>query len=691
MRTQTPPLKTRRSPRTTSPAESSKAKTTPPQSPKVTNPLRRKSPLTNKATQKNPAVNISVRRRSNSLPTKSTEKQVTVSSSGQPPLSLAIIDPVGLGDSPQSPMSPIYKPFPPFHTQEEEKVQSKQRANKGNCPCRASSEGQEWVLKCCRCLQHWHASCSNLKGANQIEQQTGLDAILQHWECPWCYTCIFPRPKTHPSAKKEKVLAEETIICSTAVQLNESALLENSLLQKITESVKETIERSIPSVDITSLNARLEDLNSEIQEFKGRKNASPQHNYRQQPKAVNPSASPTKRNLKCPEKPYEQYKDLYLTNEELSSVGDLLGYLKDSGDFIEENGHSVRLYGESYRYTGSQPPKEHQPIPSELVSIIDRFSTELQLEHKPNSVLINHYPSSDRLSPSQSYLAMHSDDESTILANSKIVTISIGATRTVLFEPKQDRDQDPTELDVKSNSLYTMTRSSQNWYRHGVPKVSDESPTEERFSITFRSLSSQSRRNIVLIGDSNTKDVNFGDGIGKVGHSFPGKRVKAARVKDINPHLCAGYSNAFLMCGTNDLRSENVRNVSDIHKTVSTLKNKLTEIRQLCPLTNIFVVPVLPSRIHEMNKNIMLYNNLVHEMIDNCFPDIWFKGIYGFLDNNNLLSVKFTRGNDMIHLGSRGLAKFVSHMKNCVFLKEKILREKVSRESAQRVGSTGPT
>ena len=88
------------------------------------------------------------------------------------------VDPVGLGDSPQSPMSPIYKLFPPFHTQEEEKVQSKQRANKGNCPCRASSEGQEWVLKCCRCLQHWHASCSNLKGANQIEQQTGLDAIL---------------------------------------------------------------------------------------------------------------------------------------------------------------------------------------------------------------------------------------------------------------------------------------------------------------------------------------------------------------------------------------------------------------------------------------------------------------------------------------------------------------------------------
>ena len=118
---QTPPLETRRSPRHTSPAASSKAKATPPQSPKVTNPLHRKSPLSNKANQKNPAAKISVRRRSNSLPTKSAEKQVTVSSSGQPPLPLALkispsfaIDPVGQVDSPQSPMSPIYKPFPPL-------------------------------------------------------------------------------------------------------------------------------------------------------------------------------------------------------------------------------------------------------------------------------------------------------------------------------------------------------------------------------------------------------------------------------------------------------------------------------------------------------------------------------------------------------------------------------------------------
>ena len=75
MKSTPPPTETRRSPRIASPAASVKAKATPPHSPKVTNPPRRKSPLANKANLKNPAANISGRRRSNSLPTKSAEKQ----------------------------------------------------------------------------------------------------------------------------------------------------------------------------------------------------------------------------------------------------------------------------------------------------------------------------------------------------------------------------------------------------------------------------------------------------------------------------------------------------------------------------------------------------------------------------------------------------------------------------------------
>ena len=266
----------------------------------------------------------------------------------------------------------------------------------------------------------------------------------------------------------------------------------------------------------------------------------------------------------------------------------------------------------------------------------------------------------------------------------------------MVFKQKHS-NQGPTELELKSNSIYVMSKSSQSWFRHGIPPPNSDETVDERFSITFRSLSKKAKRGIILMGDSNSKEVSFGTGSGKVGESYPGKRVRAAKVSDINPHLCTGYSNIFLMCGTNDLRPENVRNESDIHHVVSQLKRKLYEMKKLCPTANIFVMPVLPTRLPHMNENIMLYNRLVNDMLLNCFPDVWFQGMYGFLDRQNLLSTKLTRANDKIHLGSRGIAKLVSLIKNCVFLKEKQTQAKptsyseVVQGSTQKVGSPEPT
>ncbi len=119
------------------------------------------------------------------------------------------------------------------------------------------------------------------------------------------------------------------------------------------------------------------------------------------------------------------------------------------------------LYGEPYEYTGSCS-SDPTPIPPEIDAIIDRLSTELSLAERPNSVLINHFPDSSSSSPSRSHLEMHSDDEKTILPDSKIITISVGATRKIVFEPKQCEGQQLVELNVRSNSMYVMSRSSQN-------------------------------------------------------------------------------------------------------------------------------------------------------------------------------------------------------------------------------------
>ena len=268
--------------------------------------------------------------------------------------------------------------------------------------------------------------------------------------------------------------------------------------------------------------------------------------------------------------------------------------------------------------------------------------------------------------------------------------------RKVVFKPKHQGPDDDAkitqELEADHNSLYVMSRASQNWFSHGVPPVSADQDIDERFSITFRTLKKKFKRSIVLVGDSNTRDVNFGAGSGKVGASFPGKRVQAAKVKDINPHACIGYSNIFFMCGTNDLRTENINSESDVHRLVDQLKERLIETKQLCPQAKVFVIPVLPSRIPRMNSNIRLYNELVDHMLFTNFPDIWFQGIYNFVDAEGLLSHRLTRTNDKIHLSPRGVAKLVTYIKTWVFKREKFdNRNHLNQESAPKVGSPEPT
>ena len=92
-----------------------------------------------------------------------------------------------------------------------------------------------------------------------------------------------------------------------------------------------------------------------------------------------------------------------------------------------------------------------------------------------------------------------------------------------------------------------------------------------------------------------------------------------------------------------------------------------------------------------MNRNIMLFNQLVDEMLAKQFYDIWFKGLYEFLDRQNMLDIKLTRNGDSIHLGPKGLAKYVSIIKRCVFQREKIEQYAKQGSTNVKVGSPEPT
>ena len=143
--------------------------------------------------------------------------------------------------------------------------------------------------------------------------------------------------------------------------------------------------------------------------------------------------------------------------------------------------------------------------------------------------------------------------------------------------------------------------------------------------------------------------------------------MKAAKIENINPTLCGEHRNVFLVCGTNDLR---VSEKPVINELVSKMIGKIKQIRLLNPNSNIFVVPVLPTRDRAMNRNIILYNSRLLSWIkSNSHIDksIIMPPVYSFLDSSGLLASRLTRDGDSIHLGSVGMSRFVSMIKSLVY------------------------
>ena len=100
---------------------------------------------------------------------------------------------------------------------------------KTSYPCGISSSGQAWLLHCAECKQVWHNVCAGLKA--DFTKHV-LDSLFRSWQCPWCYTCPYPRSDNHHSVKREQELKDKLLTAET--------------IQCIKESVSKVIERALP-------------------------------------------------------------------------------------------------------------------------------------------------------------------------------------------------------------------------------------------------------------------------------------------------------------------------------------------------------------------------------------------------------------------------------------------------------------
>ena len=248
---------------------------------------------------------------------------------------------------------------------------------------------------------------------------------------------------------------------------------------------------------------------------------------------------------------------------------------------------------------------------------------------------------------------------------------SIGQHCSVVFGNLSGSDAHTQACNPRS--LYGMTRMSQDFFKHHIEAGTIENGT--RYSLTFRSLSSKNRNTTCIIGDSNTGRLKFGsDPRQSFGDLLPGKQVYSPVLDEINPYVCAGYRNVVLLCGVNDLRKECVKSEKDVHNIFRKFVQKIEQIQSINPHCRIYVCPILPTKLVNINRRAACFNGLIfNELVSSNFGVTVVNGFDSFLDNEGLLHQNLSKRlnkhqrPDFLHLNWKGSAQLAKLIKNTIF------------------------
>ncbi len=141
-------------------------------------------------------------------------------------------------------------------------------------------------------------------------------------------------------------------------------------------------------------------------------------------------------------------------------------------------------YGDApYAYSYSGSTKTALPWTSELSEI--KREVERHSGHRYNSCLLNLYHHGGE------GMGWHSDDESTLVRDAAIASVSLGAERRFSFKHKSEPEL-KTSVMLESGSLLVMTGATQRHWLHSLTK--SNKIAEPRINLTFRLMNADSAK-----------------------------------------------------------------------------------------------------------------------------------------------------------------------------------------------------
>ena len=130
--------------------------------------------------------------------------------------------------------------------------------------------------------------------------------------------------------------------------------------------------------------------------------------------------------------------------------------------------------GTAYTYSGlTLEPLPWTPL---LTSLRARVEALSQVTF--NSVLLNYYRDN------RDAMGMHADDEPELGERPVIASLSLGATRTLVFRHRTRGNLAPVKLPLASGSLLLMRGTTQSHWKHGINRSARR--CGPRINLTFR-------------------------------------------------------------------------------------------------------------------------------------------------------------------------------------------------------------
>ena len=318
---------------------------------------------------------------------------------------------------------------------------------------------------------------------------------------------------------------------------------------------------------------------------------------------------------------------------------------------------------DEYRYSGFvHPPCDYPTFPA-MNTVISRMNDFLPdsagFDKEQWSCLVTLYESGE------SFIPPHSDNEDTIVPDSEIYTVSIGATRKVVFQNIVGPLQNQQEVELVHGSVHRMSQSSQTSWEHSVPP--SENPTcGPRLSLTFRRLRKTDRPIIPPIAPPNpNQNLNnppvrpkrillLADSIHA---SFPTHLfdpMSAVCIKKHLPNYCLSDINifesefaytdyVFISCGINDLS----RYGHNAHNMSQNFRDLMCEYQFKYPKTQFIFNSVLLTKYDWLNHEVSILNNEIFHFTCRPNSNVWF------FDAHHVARVMSVKGEHILETNSR--------------------------------------